>query len=213
MFKGKIQIPLFFHNANYDIRQFINSFHDLNKNDETKIKNISGVPCNMEFFKCLQLNNIVIKDSYAHMTSSLDKLIKKLPENKKLRLKSIVGNDEELFKLVDKKGFYPYEFVDNIDKLNTPLSELKPHHFNSKLTLFKLEELTTDTEDESLEKRKIWLHIQTVIKTFNMKTLKDYRNRYLKIDGLGLTDVMEHYRETAYVNYGLDLAHYVGLPS
>ena len=79
--------------------------------------------------------------------------------------------------------------------------------------MFKLEELTTDTEDESLEKRKIWLHIQTVIKTFNMKTLKDYRNRYLKIDGLGLTDVMEHYRETAYVNYGLDLAHYVGLPS
>ena len=97
--------------------------------------------------------------------------------------------------------------------MDTPLVELKPHHFNSKLTLFKLEELTTDTEEEILEKRKIWLHIQTVIKTFNMKTLKDYHNLYLKIDVLGLTDVMEYYRETAYENYGLDPAQYIGLPS
>ena len=79
--------------------------------------------------------------------------------------------------------------------------------------MFKLEELTTDTEEEILEKRKIWLHIQSVIKTFNMKTLKDYHNLYLKIDVLGLADVMEYYRETAYENYGLDPAQYIGLPS
>lgn len=61
LIKGNIKIPLFFHNANYDIKCFINAFRIL-KGDEY-IKKIGGVPCNMEIFKSLNINNISIMDS------------------------------------------------------------------------------------------------------------------------------------------------------
>ena len=195
--KAHIEIPCFFHNANYDIRCFINAFSEITNNDG--IDRISGVPCNMEFFKCLQLNNICIKDSYAHLSSSLDKLIKNLPDDKKKLLKTIIGTDEYKFNLINKKGFYPYEFVDSIEKLQTPITELKQEHFKSKLTLSEL-----SNED--------WCHIQKVIKEFNIKTLQDYHDLYLNIDVYGLADVFEYHRELSLQTYGLDPAHYIGLP-
>ena len=103
--KVKIKIPLFFHNANYDIKCFINSFRKLNPKDY--LKKIGGVPCNMEIFKSLNIDNICIMDSYAHLSSSLSTLIENLPDNKKITLKTIT-NDPEKSLLINKKGFYPY---------------------------------------------------------------------------------------------------------
>lgn len=196
MIKGKIEIPCFFHNANYDIRCFINAFA---KYSGDGVERISGVPCNMEFFKCLQLNNICIKDSFAHLSSSLDKLIKNLPEEEKVNLKTI-GTNEAQKALIGKKGFYPYEFIDDIEKINMPITELKQKHFDNKLTLSKI-------SDED------WEHIQKVIKTFNIKTFKEYHDLYLKIDVYGLADVFEYHRKLSLNTYGLDPAHYLGLPA
>ena len=104
LFKGNIKIPMFFHNVNYDIKCFINAFRIL-KGDEY-IKKIGGVPCNMEIFKSLNINNISIMDSYAHLSSRLANLIDNLPDEKKITLKTIT-DDPEKFKLINKKGFYP----------------------------------------------------------------------------------------------------------
>ena len=158
---------------------FINAFRIL-KGDEY-IKKIGGVPCNMEIFKSLNINNINIMDSYAHLTSSLSKLIENLPDERKIALKTIT-DDPEKFKLINKKGFYPYEFVDSFDKLNTPIEQIKREHFDSKLMLSKI------SDDD-------WNHIQTVITSFEIKTLRDWHDLYLKIDVFGLTDVFEYYRE------------------
>ena len=65
--------------------------------------------------------------------------------------------------------FYPYEFVDSIEKLDTPINEIKREHFDSKLTLSKL-------SDED------WSHIQNVIQKFEIKTLRQWHDLYLKID-------------------------------
>ena len=176
LFKGNIKIPLFFHNANYDIKCFINAFRTLNTDDY--LKKIAGVPCNMEIFKSLNINNICIMDSYAHLSSSLSKLISNLPDDKKLTLKTIT-NDPEKFELINKKGFYPYEYVDCIEKLDTPINEIKREHFDSKLTLSKL-------CDED------WSHIQNVIQKFEIKTLREWHDLYLKIDVYGLADVFEY---------------------
>ena len=197
LFKGNIKIPLFFHNANYDIKCFINAFRTLNT--EEYLKKVAGVPCNMEIFKSLNINNICIMDSYAHLSSSLSKLISNLPDDKKITLKTIT-DDPEKFDLINKKGFYPYEFVDSIEKLNAPINEIKREHFDSKLTLSKL-------SDED------WSHIQNVIQEFEIKTLREWHDLYLKIDVYGLADVFEYYRELAFDIYGIEPAHFIGLPS
>lgn len=198
-FKGKIKIPIYFHNSNYDIKQFISAFSEIQDTSDF-CKKMTGVPCNMQIYKVLNFDNISITDSYAHLTSSLSTLIENLPDSKKIFLKTISGDNLEKFKLINKKGFYPYEFVDHISKLDTPIQDLKRSDFDSKLMLSKL----TDSE---------WDHIQNVIKVFNFKTLKEWHELYLKIDVFGLADVFEYYRELSFDTYGLDPAHYIGLPS
>ena len=197
LFKGNIKLPLFFHNANYDIKCFINAFRTLNP--ENTFKRIGGVPCNIEIYKTLNIDNICIMDSYAHLSSSLSSLISNLPDDKKIYLKKITS-DPEKFKLINEKGFYPYEFVDCVEKLDTPINEIKREHFNSKLMLSKL------NDDE-------WAHVQNVINKFDIKTLLEWHDLYLKIDVYGLADVFEYYRELAFQTYAIEPAHYIGLPS
>jgi hypothetical protein len=53
---------------------------------------------------------------------------------------------------------------------------------------------------------------QSVWKTFNMQTMRDYHDLYLKTDVLLLADVMENFREVCKANYGLDPAWYYTSP-
>jgi hypothetical protein len=197
MFKNKINIPVVFHNANYDIKCFISAFQKIVSKD-CFVENIGGIACNMEIYKSININTFTIIDSYAHLTSSLDTLIKNLPDDKKTLLRTISKNEEE-FNLIKKKGFYPYEMITNTEKLYLPIEDLKKEHFDNKLTLSKI----SDTD---------FLHVINVIKTFNIKNFKEYHDLYLKIDVFGLRDVFEYHRELSMMTYGLDPAHYIGLP-
>ena len=99
-----------------------------------------------------------------------------------------------------KKCFFPYDWFDNIDKLNMPIEELKIHHF-----------------DNSMRKEKLsyndWLSVKYVIKKLDMKTFKDYHDYYLDTDVAGLIHVVRSYREISIDNYLLDPLNYVGTPS
>jgi hypothetical protein len=53
---------------------------------------------------------------------------------------------------------------------------------------------------------------QDVWNTFNMKTMRDYHDLYLKTDVLLLTDVMENFRKVCRANYGLDPLWYYTAP-
>ena len=77
-------IPCYFHNMNYDIKQFLPAFEKLKGEDY--FKHASVIPCNMEQYKCLRLDKVTIYDSYAHLPSPLDVLIKQLPDKKKMYL-------------------------------------------------------------------------------------------------------------------------------
>lgn len=195
--KGQITIPCIFHNANYDIKGFMQAFKKIQGSDY--IKNMSGVPCNMEIYKTIKFNNIQIIDSYAHLSSSLDSLIKNLPENKKVLLNKIT-TDPEKIKLINKKGYYPYELISDISMLDISITELKKEHFDSKLCLSSI-----DNEG--------WEHVQKVIKAFGITTFRQYHDLYLKIDVYGLRDVFEYYRDLSITNHGLDPCHFLGLPA
>ena len=106
-FNGKILIPVLFHNANYDMKMFMSAFRTL-KGDEYVVEKMDGIPCNMETFKCLDINNLRIIDSHAHLSMSLEKLIGVLPPAEKKLLNTIGSNDIQN-ELVGKKGNFPYE--------------------------------------------------------------------------------------------------------
>ena len=85
--------------------------------------------------------------------------------------------------------------MDKMDYTSLPNREA----FNSSLTL-------TDISDAD------YSHAQNVWKTFDMKTMGDYYDLYLKTDVLPLADCFENFRKTCIKNYDLDPAHYYTTP-
>ena len=97
-----------------------------------------------------------------------------------------------------QKGIYPYDHMDCFDRFNeTQLPEKQD--FYSIL----------NNEHISDEQYK---HGQNVWKTFNLKTMGDYHDLYLKSDILLLADVFENFRKTCLQYYKLDPCHYFTSP-
>jgi hypothetical protein len=101
---------------------------------------------------------------------------------------------------MNKKGNFPYEWFDSIDKIKLPITELKKEDFNNRLKL----EALSDNE---------WDYIQQLIKDLNITTFEEYHDFYLNVDVNGLADVFENFRKTSINTYKLDPCHYVGTPS
>ena len=68
----------------------------------------------------------------------------------------------------------------------------------------------------SLTDRKIsdkeYEHVLNVWNKFEMKTMKDYHDLYLKCDVLLLANVFEKFRNNRLKNYGLYPSHYLSVP-
>ena len=97
-----------------------------------------------------------------------------------------------------QKGYYPYEWVDDIKKLNH--KGLPPRaNFYNKLK----QELISEEE---------YQHALKVYDTLGCKTFKDYHLAYLKCDVLLLADVFEKFRKTCMTYYDLDPANYLTAP-
>ena len=135
-------------------------------------------------------------DSKKFMNSSLDKLVNNLEKNDFKNMEKYF-NGEQLC-LLKRKGVYPYEWLDSVDKLNE--THLPPKKaFFSKLNgqgIFN----------------KDYKHAQKVWKTFDMKTMRDYHNLYNKTDVLLLADVFENFRKVCKENYKLDPCWYYTAP-
>ena len=102
------------------------------------------------------------------------------------------------FKLVTRKGVFPYEWLTSEEQLNrTSLPAI--YHFDSKLTGEKC-----SIEDYN--------HAQEVWRVFGMKTMRDYMNLYVLTDVSLLADVMDGQRKTCKEKYGLDPFHSYTLP-
>ena len=100
------------------------------------------------------------------MATSLDKLVNNLPKEDFNNLKRYyVG---EKFNLLTRKGVYPYEYMDSLEKLKE--IKLPPREaFYSRLN------------DEGISDED-YQHAKKVWETFRMKTLQDYHDLYNEAD-------------------------------
>ena len=95
-----------------------------------------------------------------------------------------------------RKGVFPYDYMDCFEKFKE--TQLPPIE-NSKLNDSNI------SEEEYQQAQKVW-------NTFEMKTLKDYHDLYLKTDVLHLADIFENFRKVCQNNYNLDPAWYYTSP-
>ena len=200
--------PVVFHNlSGYDSHLFI-------KNLGFNAGNIDCIPNNEEkyisFTKNIEVGTYMDKkgetkpinhkirfiDSFKFMSTSLDSLVNNLPENAFNNLKKYYTGDK--LSLVKRKGVYPYEYMDTIERFKE--TKLPPKEaFYSKLN-------NEDISDED------YTHAQKVWEVFEMEHLQDYHNLYNETDVLLLADVFENFRNICMENYKLDPAHYFTAP-
>ncbi len=200
--------PVYFHNlSGYDAHLFI-------KNLGVSEGKIGCIPNNKEkyisFTKEVEVDKFVDKegkerlikrelrflDSAKFMNSSLANLVANLGDSDFVNTGRYFSKSE--LELLKRKGVYPYEWMDSLDKMNeTQLPKIEA--FYSSLTG---ESITTED----------YKHAQNVWKTFNMKTFGDYHDLYNKSDVLLLADVFENFRKVCKKNYELDPCWYYTAP-
>ena len=130
------------------------------------------------------------------MATILDNLVNNLPKDDFNNLKRYYTGEN--FNLLTRKGVYPYEYMDSLEKLKETKLPLK-EAFYSRLN-------DEDISDEDYQ------HAIKVWKTFKMKTLQDYHDLYNEADVLLLADVFENFRDICIKNYKLDPGHYYTAP-
>ena len=201
----EIKIPVIFHNLRgYDshfimqqIGQIAKEHTYKDKKGEVKQMNINAIPNNMEKYMAFMLgNHLTFIDSFQFMSSSLDKLVSNLPaEALKYTNKKFKGKK---FELMTRKGVYPYDYMDSFEKFNKTELPTKEEFYS----ILCGEHIT----DEDYQ------HAKNVWNTFNLKSMGEYHNLYLKSDILLLADVFENFRKTCLQYYKLDPCHYFTSP-
>ena len=200
-----IKIPVIFHNLRgYDshfimqqIGQIAKEHTYTNKKGQKVEMNINAIPNNMDKYMAFMLgNHLLFLDSFQFMSSSLDSIAKNLPDEAFIYTKQEF--EKEQFNLMKRKGIYPYDHMDSFDRFNETKLPVQQHFYS-----------ILNNEHISDEQYK---HAQNVWDTFNLKTMGDYHDLYLKSDILLLADVFENFRKTCLQYYKLDLCHYFTSP-
>ena len=193
----KIKIPVVFHNLKgYDSHFIINELGELIKGGEEISINV--IAQNSEKYMAFYIgNHLSFIDSFAFMSSSLEKLAANLTDDDYIYTKKYF-TDLVQFGLVKRKGVYPYDYMDSLSKFNdTELPQRE--EFYSLLTD------TNISEDD-------YKHAEDVWNTFNLKNMGEYHDLYLQTDILLLVDVFENFRKTCLTYYKLDPLHYITSP-
>lgn len=191
-YKMPQHIPVFFHNLRgYDCHHLI---HGLGKYND---RDLSCIATTSERYVSFSLGSLRFVDSFQFLNRSLDTLVNNLFKSQS-HFPVLSQHFHEHIDLLIRKGIYPYEYADSIDRFNETSLPAR-EHFNNKLT----ESSISDADYE---------HAQSVWKAFNMQTFGDYHDLYLLTDVLLLADVFESFRNMVLENYKLDPCHFYSLP-
>ena len=139
-------------------------------------------PNGLETYMSFTINNkLSFINSFRFLSSSLDSLVKNLSKDDFKYLSQKFDNN--ILDLVNQKGFYPYEYMNDFGKFKGELPSKEK--FYSSLTGRKI----NDKEHEPV--LDVW-------NKFNMRTMKDYHD----------DDVFGKFRNESLNNYGLCLSHF-----
>ncbi|KAJ8912381.1 hypothetical protein NQ315_014749 [Exocentrus adspersus] len=197
-YQNSFNIPVVFHNlsgydSNFIMKQLATGFAGP----------IRLLPVNKEkyisFTKIVEGTEVQLRfiDSYRFMSSSLDKLSSYLEDEKKTIVRAHCNTDKE-FNLLTRKGVFPYDYIDSWERFTETCLPSKTN-FYSQL----YDQCITDQD---------YQHALDVWKTFNIKTLGEYSDLYLKNDVLLLADIFENFRRTCLLTYELDPLHFYTAP-
>lgn len=191
--KTKYFIPVILHNLkSYD-------GHLILKYMKTTDRKVSVIPSTKEKYISFSIGHLRFLDSFQFLSASLNTLINNLVKSDRSQFKAL----NKFFKgdhvnLLLRKGVFPYSYCTSFDKFNDNLLPPKSAFFND----ITKEELS----DED------YLHAQTVWKTFDIRTLGEYHDLYVKSDTISLCDVFESFRNFALKEYRLDPCHFYTTP-
>jgi len=195
-FKQPTFVPVVFHNLRSFDSHIMCASLGLFKEEE-----VTCIASNTEKYTSFTLGKLRFIDSYQFLDCSLGELVESLPkENPQQTLKHFSSqySEEWQISLLLRKGIYPYEYVDGVEKFGEtqlPSKEMFYSHLSGK---------HNSQSDYS--------HAQTVWKMMGIQNLCQYHDLYLRIDVLLLTDVFENFRRKSLQEYRLDLAHFCTLP-
>ena len=192
------KIPVVFHNLRAYDSHFI--MQEIGKFDQ----DINVIPNNMEKYLAFMLGkNLVFIDSFQYMSSSLNNLVKNLPEyglrytSEEFKGGGYTNGDKKL-KLMSRKRVYPYDYMVSFEKFSEKRLPPKEDFYN-----ILNDEHVTDED---------YKHAQQVWIEFGMKNMGHYHDLYLKTDTLLLADVFENFRGACKQYYKLDPCHYFTSP-
>eukprot|EP00794_Sanderia_malayensis_P013388 gene13388-biopygen10695 len=144
-------------------------------------------------------------DLFAFLRRALAELASNVPDDKLAlvneylrKMRNNVDFDEG-FRLLRRKGVYPYDWVDSVEKMHATSLPSQEEFYN------ELNDCGISGDD--------YEHAQNVWRFFRCNTFKDYNELYLVTDVLLLTDVFESFRKLGFDYYGLDPAWYISLPA
>ena len=106
--------------------------------------------------------------------------------------------DGKKLDLLLRKGVYPYDYMNSLEKLSE-MSLPQKNEFDNKL-------YDSNISDEDYQ------HAQKVWETFEMKTMREYHDLYMKSDVILLADVFESFRDVCMEYYKLDPCWYFTSP-
>ncbi|XP_043264093.1 uncharacterized protein LOC122404229 [Colletes gigas] len=207
-YKDAFVIPVVFHNlSGYDshfiIKEIATAFEgDVTVLPITKEKYISFtkyIECTDEEWNSRKRIKLQFIDSFKFLNTSLEKLASFLSKDKlQITRSEFQKLSTEDFDLLTRKGVFPYEYIDCVEKLEQSCLPSRNSFYSS---------LTGDTVSEN-----DYEHAVNVWTRFSIQTLGEYSDLYLKTDVLLLADIFENFRNSCVTSYGLDPAHYYTLP-
>ena len=211
------EIPVLFHNGSvydyhfiikYLAREFKGHFECLGENAEKYIS--FTVP----FKKVINDEEIKyrirISDSCRFMQDSLSNLVDNLSELRLNKIDSDVlikrfyntcqlsDNDIHKFKLLLRKGVYPYEYMDSWKRFNETELPSKDKFYST----LNLEDILNDD----------YAHAINVWNTFNISNLGEYHDLYVNLDTALLADIFENFRDKHIETDKLDPAYFLTTP-
>ena len=218
-------IPVFAHNlTGYDSHLFVKRLADtqgnvscIPRNEEkyitfTKMVLVDTVKKSDDEGNEKEVNvysNLKFIDTNNFMQTSLEKLVKNM-KKKDFHHTSKYFTGEKL-DLMLRKGIYPYEYMDGVEKLAE--TELPAREkFNSVLNSGEILGSGKDMEPTEISEAD-YEHARNVFKIFECKNLAEYTGLYCKSDVLLLADVWESFVNVCLKKYGLDPSHYITSPS